>query len=276
MPTLRDFEDTMILRLLGMGDPGTGKTGSMAELINCLPRFGIERVIIQDWDDGLDILAAQVKPDQKERVHYETLRDELKATQLGVAVRDPKAYTRGMALMNNWTTKTEDLGPASKWGRETLFVCDTITGLGDACISFATEILKVTDDWQAVGAAMKHQGKYIQLLKALQCHIIVFSHIRYMGGGGVTQVVDKFGKVSIKEVDSRVEGNAYPSALGQILPPQIGRHFNVQLEWKLIGSTRKVATIPDKKMALKIPFDVKAEMDAKTALVDIFAAYLER
>jgi len=276
-PTLRDHQENMLLKLLGMGDPGTGKTGSLAPLINELPRWGIERVVIHDFDDGLDILSAKVKPDKLDLVHYETMRDDLKATQVGVGYREATAWTRAMALLNNWETKSEKLGPPRDWGRETLFVCDTITGLGDACLGFAhMGPEKIEDHWRAVGAGMTHQSYYIQLLKAMRCHVIVFSHIRFMGGGGKTTIVDKHGQVSYKEVDSRVDGTAYPSALGQQLPPSIGRHFNCQLEWKLVGRSRKVCTIPDTRMALKIPFEVKDEMPIETALVDIFKAYLER
>ena len=167
-PTLDMKKADTAIRILGMGDPGTGKTGSLAALINELPRWGIKRVIIQDWDNGLDILSAKVNPDKQSLVHYATLRDEMKATQEGVKVRENTALKRGMALMNNWKLEGEDLGNCNSWGLETLFVCDTLTGLGDACLNFAVDQLKINSHWKAVGEGMKIQGDYVQLLVALK------------------------------------------------------------------------------------------------------------
>ena len=276
MPQLSSHKDLKPVKLLGMGDPGTGKTGSLVELINSLPRFGIKRVIIHDFDDGLDILSFMVKPEKQELVFFDTFRDELKATQMGVDFRSASAFTGAMASLNNWKKKDEDLGSCRDWDKETLFVCDTITGLGDACIGFSKEIKKVEDDWRAIGEAMKQQDRYIQLMAAMKCHVIVFSHVRFMGGGGKKAIVDKHGQIEFKEVDSIADGQAYPSALGRQLPPNVGRHFNIKLEWKLVGKHRKVRTVPEDRMALKLPIKMSEEIAQETALVEVFKAYLER
>ncbi len=287
MPTLNNHALDHPVRILGMGDPGTGKTGSLANLINALPRWGIEQVIIQDWDDGLDILSFHVKPDKMQLVHYATLSDELKATQEGVKIRKVKAFPSGMGLMNNWQVGKEgepgyeNLGNANSWGKETIFICDTLTGLGDACMNYAIGTLNIDDDWKATGAAMKLQGKYVQLLRALNCHIILFSHVRFIGGGGQIVVQDQkqasAGVSSFKVVDSAEEGKAFPSALGRILPPTIGRHFNVQLEWCMKGTHRKISTVPrDDKMATKSPVKLQDYLSQETGLVDVFSAYLDR
>lgn len=276
-PTIRSHHSKELVRLLGLGDPGTGKTGSLPDLINNMAQFGIERVIIQDWDDGLDILLPHIKPEFQDKVYYETLRDELKPTQKGVDYRDATAFTRGMALMNNWKTKDYELGQAISWGKETLFVCDTLTGLGDACMAYASVKLGHGDDrWKGTGAAMDKQGPYIQMLVTLKCHIIVYSHIRFMGGGGRTTVVDKHGQAAIKEVDSNLDGTGYPSALGRQLPTQIARHFNTVLEWKLVGKNRRIRTVPEDKINIKLPFNLKEELPQDTGLTEVFSQFLNR
>ena len=79
MGTLNEHPSTTVLKLLGLGDPSTGKTGSLAELANNMEQFGIERIIILDFDDGLDVLRTYVKPEAQKKVFFETCRDELKA-----------------------------------------------------------------------------------------------------------------------------------------------------------------------------------------------------
>jgi hypothetical protein len=260
-----------------MGDPGSGKTGALAALIKERARFGIERFAILDWDDGLDVLAALLSDEDLDCVYYETLRDELKATQKGVDIRTADAFTRGMALMNNWKAKDVNLGPSLSWGPETVLVNDTITGLGDAAFNFCMAHGDTKgDSWRSIGAAMGLQDKLVQMLVALNCHTILNSHVRYMFGGGKKAVVDAHGQIEYKEVDSRTDGEAYPSALGRQLPPTIGRHFNSILELKLVGKNRRIRTVPEDRMNLKIPFKIKDELPQETGMVEIFDKFLNR
>ena len=281
--TLAQRRKATLVKLLGMGDPGTGKTGSLVEVINNMGSFGLERVVIQDWDDGLDILATHVKPEALDKVFFATLRDELKPVPDGsepvprISLSPGKkgyAWTEGMMLLNNWKTEAADLGPAVKWGPETLFVSDTITGMGDAAVNFIRYAGGIENMWKATGRAMALQDKYIQLCLCLKCHFVLFSHVRFMGGGGQEAIEDPKheGVIKYREVNSRSEGTAYPSALGQILPTQVGRHFNAQLEWKIQANRRRVNTVPSDKMALKLPLRLAKSLDQETALVKVFEA----
>jgi hypothetical protein len=60
--------------MLNMGDAGSGKTGALASLA----KAG-QRLVILDFDNGLDILIGLLKNDQKalEHIYYETFTDEL-------------------------------------------------------------------------------------------------------------------------------------------------------------------------------------------------------
>jgi len=279
MPTIRDHHSKKIFRGMLMGDPGCGKTGSLISLIQERKRFGIERFLFLDWDDGMDIIAAHLNEEDAGCVYYETLRDVLKATQVGVVIKDACAFPRGMALLNNWKQPAHsiDLGPSGRWGSETVLINDTITGLGDAAMNFAKSSENIEDDWRATGAGMRLQDKLVQMLVTLNCHIIVNSHVRYMGGGGRRQEVSKDGTVkAIKEVDSNIDGQAYPSALGRVLPPTLGRHFNTILEIKLVGKYRKIRTVPEDRMNLKIPFKIRDELPQETGMVEVFDKFLNR
>ncbi len=274
---------TRLLKMIGVGNPSTGKTGSLCELANKMSDFGLERIIVADWDDGAEVLLRYIKPEAGENVYIETFRDQLKPQVDGEApivvgsdtgdltgLKMKMAWARGMQMMNNWKTKDYDLGRALTWGSETLFVCDTLTGLGDAGMNFANAILK-KDTWSGTGTAMNFQDKFTQMCQGLKCHFIMFCHIRYMGGGGQTVIIDKDGKHQhTKEVDSNVDGTAYPSALGRILPPQIARHFNTQLLWELSSPKRVVKTTGSEKLPLKIPMDLPSELSQEQALVKVF------
>jgi len=288
MGQLSKTKKMQLLKMIGVGNPSTGKTGSLVELANQAERFGIERIIIADWDDGGEVLLRYVKPKAAENVYIETFRDKLKPMVDGSApivvgsdapniagLKMTMAFARGMQFMNNWKTKDYDLGRCSDWGPETLFVCDTLTGMGDAAHNFAMAILK-KDAWSGTGDAMERQDKYVQMCVGFKCHFIMFSHIRFMGGGGQTVIIDKDGQHKhTKEVDSKVDGIAYPSALGQKLPPQIARHFNTQLSWELKGTKRVVLTKGSKQLPLKIPMDLPSELPQETALVRVFEELLK-
>jgi hypothetical protein len=283
MGRLSDRKKTRLLKMIGVGNPSTGKTGSLCEVANNMKDFGLERIIVQDWDDGAEVLLNHVKPEAAENVYVETFRDQLKPQVDGGApivvgsdsgnlsgLKRTMAWARGMQMMNRWKTPNYDLGKALDWGPETLFVCDTLTGLGDAGLNFSMAILK-KDAWKATGEAMDFQDKFTQMCQGLKCHFIMFCHIRYMGGGGQITVVDKDGKHEYrKEVDSNVDGTAFPSALGRKLPPQIARHFNTQLSWELKGTKRVVMTKGSDQLPLKIPMDLPSELPQEAALVRVF------
>jgi len=288
MPRASEMKQTRLLKMIGVGNPSTGKTGSLVQLANQMSDFNIKRIIVADWDDGTEVLIRHIKPEAAQEVYIETFRDQLKPQVDGSnpivvgsdtgdlsGLKMKMAWARGMQMMNNWKTKDYDLGRALNWGPETLFVCDTLTGMGDAGMNFANAILK-KDDWTGTGSAMGFQDKFVQMCQGLGCHFILFCHIRYMGGGGVISVVDKDKIHShTKEVDSNVDGTAYPSALGRILPPQIARHFNTQLSWELKGTKRVVMTKGSEKLPLKIPMNLPSELPQETALVTVFKELLK-
>lgn len=273
MTSLSERKKIPVYREIGLGDPGSGKTGSLVEVVNRLDELPIERVILADFDDGLDILANMVKPEFKGRVFFETFRDPM-APDLDGAKFSGSALDMAWVKANLFMKHFE--GGADSWGTETLFVVDSLTGMGDATMNYARVALKIADDWRATGAASRLQDKFVQMLIGLKCHIIVNAHIRYMGGGGFKNVTDKEGSEYKTPVDSNTEGIAYPTALGRILPTQIARHFNIALEWKMVGRNRKIRTVPEERMTLKVPFSLPQELPQEGGLLTILKAYFSQ
>ena len=163
MPSLADMKKTRLLKMIGIGPPSTGKTGSLCALANQMSDFGLERIVIADWDDGAEVLINYIKPEAQEKVFVEVFRDKLKPKTDGsspvvmgsdtgdlTGLKNKMAWARGNQMMNWWKTKDYDIGRAIEWGPETLFVCDTLTGMGDAGMNFANAILK-KDRWSGTG-----------------------------------------------------------------------------------------------------------------------------
>ena len=240
--------------------------------------LGLKRVVIADWDDGLDILQDRIKPDYLERVFYITLRDKTATTavkggrlQLGDSLAD-YAWSRNVRWMKQGAG---DLPGSDKWGLETLFVADSISGAGDAAYNFSLAFLD-DDSWRAIGKAMGKQDDYIQQIVGLRCHVILMSHVKYMGGGGEVLIEDKkagekgVDVAQIKETDSRIHGKAFPSALGQKLPPEIPRHFNIMLEFTIKNGQRIINTEATDQMALKCPIQLPTLLPQATGVYEIF------
>jgi hypothetical protein len=264
-----------LFRSINLGDPGSGKTGSLAEVINKLDELPIERIIIADFDDGLDVLANYVKPEHQDKVLFQTFRDKLIPSIEG-AKYEGAALDMAWVRANTFMKKFE--GGANSWGSETLFVVDTLTGMGDAAMIYAKakEGLNIPDDWRATGGGSRLQDKFTQMLIGLQCHVMLNAHIRLLGGGGFKNVKDKEGSEYQTPVDSDIDGTGYPSALGRILPKSIARHFNIALEWKMVGQLRMIRTVPEDRMVLKAPFKLPQEVPQDTGLLTILKMHFSQ
>jgi hypothetical protein len=274
MPTLRDYRSRF--KAILIGPSGTGKTGSLVKVINEMDSLGLKRVIVADFDDGLDILVPFVKDHLKDRVFWESFKDRNLEPDIKVGAKIQNgidaAHARVVRCMSNWP----GVGPMNKEGLETLFVIDSLTGLGDADLNYA---LSFGDEkgsiWRSTGAAMALQERFLQLCHGLSCHLILTSHIRYMGGGGI-QVLEVKGQEQYKTMDSEDLGHAHPSALGKKLPPLVAKDFNIMLEYKIEGNLRRISTIPNEQLAVKIPLSLPAILPQDSGLLTVMKAFLNK
>jgi len=259
MASFSDHHAADIAKILLVGDSGSGKTGTIAALLN---ENVVERVFIQDWDNGLDILHGYLDPDKRDRIIFETLTDKMKPISNGppipmIAKNDPNAaYARGMRLLDNWVSDGKSYGSIMSWEANTLFVCDSLTMMGVACLHYvkaANEAL-LESDWGFYGPAMEMQEKTLELLfsNSVKCNVLMTAHIAHIAPKKQIEVTNSRGEVKIQSVDAG-DAKAYPSALGNKLPPKVGRYFNAVLRCRTRGQLHVIETTSDEEIELKNP-----------------------
>jgi len=95
MAKLSEHQSGEFVKLLFIGDSGTGKTGAMTSLV----KEGYNLRIL-DLDNGLDALRQHILsecPNKIDNVEFITLRDKIRAGQSGPLVT-PQAYVKSLKL----------------------------------------------------------------------------------------------------------------------------------------------------------------------------------
>ncbi len=238
-----------------MGDSGTGKTGSLISLVQA----GYKLRIL-DLDNGLDILKYLIEkdcPDKIDLVDYETRRDKFKGGQMGPIVDGvPRALTDSMKLMTKWS---DDTVPAN-WGPDTVFVCDSLTGIGKAAFYWAQGMnpgAKEPRQWYHT--AQQAVDNFISLLtsEAFKTNVVIIAHVHFQ-----------------QAPDGTIKG--YANTIGQALGPIVPTYFNTMVLAQSSGSgknvKRKISTVPTSMIDLKnpAPFRVDQELPLETGLATLF------
>lgn len=248
MPTMDQHQSATFAKMIYIGDSSSGKTGSLASLIDADYKFRI-----LDMDNGLDPLKAFVKDKAKlKNVEFETLRDKYVASNAGPVIKGvPKAFTEALSFMTKWSTEFED--------PNTIFVLDSLSAFGKAAFEwakFANPGSKDPRQWYF--AAQKAVEDTIAMITAegFRMNAIVISHVNYKE---VTEGVTK-GHV-----------NAIGSALGPIIP----RYFNTLVLAESTGSgknvRRKIKTVPTGVIDLKTPNPaIDVELPLETGMATLF------
>lgn len=255
MPKLTDHHSSSTVKLVLIGDSGTGKTGALTSLV----KDGYKLRII-DLDNGLDSLVQFVRkecPDKLGNVDYETVRDKIKSSPAGpILAGMPKAFTQSMQLMDKWTDGTT---PA-EWDDRTIIVIDSLTALSKAAFEWAKGMNpSAKDARQWFFSAQQAIEKVIDLLtsEAFHANVIVISHVVY------------------KDLpDGTVKG--YASSIGSALGPTIPKYFNTLLLAESSGSganvKRVIRTVPSGVIDLKNPkpFSLPTSLPLDTGMAEIF------
>lgn len=252
MPSLDQLTSSQVVKLLLIGDSGTGKTGSLASLV----RAGYN-VRILDFDNGWESMAAAVQrtaPDRLASVLVESLRDKYKSSPLGPIIDGrPTAFTRGISLLDKWP----DLGRPCDWGTDCILVLDSLTFLGDAAYAWADAMNPgAKDKRQIYGAAQEAVEHVLALLTgaSFNTNVIVTAHIRFL---------------DLPDGSKR----GYPTAIGQALGPTIPRYFNSYAQCVTQpGGKRTIQTVSTALVDLKNPrsFDMEKSLPIETGLATFF------
>lgn len=260
MVALADVTTSQFVKILYIGDSGTGKTGSLESLV-----AAGYKLRILDLDNGTPILKAFVLkncPDKIGNVDVETRRDKYKSTAAGPMVEGiPKAFTQSMSLLTNWPDKTV---PA-EWGDEYIMVIDSFTGISNAAFEWAKAMSpSAKDPRQWYKAAQDALQAVLSLLtnEQFRAHVIVICHV---------------------ELSESPEGSTkgYAKSIGKALGPIIPTYFNTMVLTSRSGTgasiKRSIETMPTALIDLKnpVPFKVDAKYPLETGLATLFKTLKE-
>lgn len=275
----------MSLRLLLIGDSGTGKTGAL------LPLLKNYKLRICDFDNGTDFLQLNAPEELLSNLSIKTFTDHFSRSSIsGVSIETPTAFTRFVTALDKW----DDCGPIKTWGSDTILVIDSLTFLGRAVARQFLEMNKKKPDSIIEPRQFGNiQGMIFSLMDQLlddakQCHYIVITHIDYrdyeIGSYAPVGMMDQGDKPD-QTPKSQVEAKGVPTVFGAKLGPQIGRYFNFMLRARIspIGKDLKprriIQTTPDATIDLKCPIislEEKGELPLSTGLETLFAEWRKR
>lgn len=263
MTTFADLDDSpLLIRALNVGDSGGGKTGALASLAGAGYRLWI-----MDYDNNIQVLKTIIRekfPSAAPNITYETIRDTITMTGGKPMVKaPPMAFKRAGKLLGEWSADT--------WGPNDILCLDTLWSMSNAAFNEATfsqgrlnQRAQLSDYGWMADSVMG----FIQMIATLKCHIIVNTHIRYLGGADA-------GDEDAKPQDT-LPFRGLPSAKGQQVSNDLSKLFNTQLVTMVKGigpaSKRVISTQPQGLVSAKTcsPFTVKAEYPLETGLASLF------
>lgn len=260
MPNLEKHQSQEFTKLLLMGDSKSGKTGALASLVTAGYKL---RVL--DYDNGLDILAQVIKmndPKLLANVEFVTLRDPRVSTPLGSVIAGvPKAFVRGLELLDHWKTSEIDLGKPATWGKDVIVVVDSLTFMSDAAYDFREPLVPKSSQGKYDPRAVYKdaQDAVEDVLKLLtsddfKTNVIVISHVKYMDRPDGTK-------------------KGFPTSVGSALSPEIPRYFNsVALAQTAPSGARQIQTQATGMIDLANPasFKMLPTLPIETGLADFF------
>lgn len=253
-------ETSHLLRLLLIGNSGSGKTGSLISLLQA----GYEiRMLDMDYNSqSLVQLCKKENPKLLDQLDIVSLRDKFRASQtFGVEVAgQPKAFVEMLKLMNKW----DDGSTPGQWPANTILVVDTLTSVGRAALHWAKGMNPSAKDprqWYAAsGEAFK---SFLEMITSPDFgnHVIATSHIDH-----------------VEMPDGSVQG--YASAIGKALGPQVPKVFSTMVCAERRGTgdkiRRTIQTRPTNLLDLKnpIPWELEKELPLETGMATIFEKLL--
>jgi len=257
MPSLDQLISTGPLKIILMGDSGTGKTGSLVSLVQA----GYKLRIL-DFDSGLHVLALKIRelcPELSANVQYRTLDDKYQAGPGGFTIK-PFAWIEACKMINEWKYTEKDgtvvdLGKPWAWGPDHILVIDSLSFMSDAAFNWAEALNPgAKDRRQLFFAAQEAIEKMLAELKAETyfTNVIVIAHIKYM-----------------TRSDGLTKG--YPTSVGSALCPEIPKYFNSMLQVVTKSNGRKIQTTSSPMIDLKNPAAYGEELPLETGLAQFFA-----
>lgn len=266
-----------------VGFPGSGKTGSLAVLLNA----GFKLRIL-DYDGNLSPLIQHADPKLLKNLDAVYLEDKMRIGNFGVEpVGVPTAYAEGYRLMDEWKYKdphTEEevnLGKSSEWGLDTIVVLDSLTKQGDASFRRARKMLNKTPlntTDRVWNLAMDEQLSFISRFASATNthHVLALAHLKIISPRDVRKEDSDLTVQLKRDIAELISPKYYPGALGWQLPQKIGGEFSLLMEARLESKAgrmvRTLNTIPRPELDLKFPgvTDLPAKVPASCGLLEVF------
>lgn len=274
-------------RILGMGMPGSGKTGSLAALANA--GFKI-RILGYDKASNLSLLYNYVEPQFYDNISILSFEDKLQNTPAGMApVGTPSAYNDGIKALMDWKVPQPDgtavsLGASKDWGMDTVVVLDSISSMGDASFNRAYALSPRTKNGyvnvrKVYGVAQTELMNFLKVLlkSGARHHVLAFAHMKMLGPKDVEKDDEDLTKQIKEEVAELIPTRWYPVTPGRAIAPEVGREFSATILYETKDKGGKVRRVinsaPRLEIDLKLPaLNFPADLPAETGLIDVFKA----
>lgn len=269
MPSLDQHQSLEFVKALYLGDPGSGKTGSLDSLVHAGYKLRI-----YDFDNLLGTLVQYVKhnnPTLIKNIAFQTFTDKMKGSDMPMMMQGnamkvlpftdglATAFSRAMKQFNRWKVGEEDLGNPAEWGRDTVCVIDTLSTMSMCAYRYCWSMNPGAKEPQAVYFTAQQMIENVLALlfsEQFRTNVMVLAHIDY--------------KENQLEV---IKG--YPRSIGSAMATKIGGYFNCILQAEAIAPKKRVIhTTSTGIVDLKNPvsFKVDADLPLETGLATFFEA----
>lgn len=257
------------VKILLLGDPGSGKTGSLASLAKA--GYNLR---IMDFDNGTEILRNLLTPEDYSRCSIVPLQDHRTAKRLpvlgqggsvqGYTVRaipaKADAWQRAINLVFDWKTEKHSYGSVYDWTSKEVLVLDSLTHMWRAAMSFILAINNRLGQNPTQPEWGTCQGMILDVLAtffdaSIKCNVVFCAHISY-------------------DIDQNEILHGLPSGPGKALNKEIGTYFNHTIRAATVGKRHTILTESDGVIELKsaAPGRVKPSYPIESGLADYFAA----
>lgn len=210
MPSLEEHSASDVIKMILIGDSGTGKTGSLVSLV----KAGY-KLRIMDFDGLLRVLVEQIKlqcPDKLKNVRYLSFADALKASDAGPIPKGiPKAFNNMNKALERWKDGDEDLGDPGEWGPDCVLVIDTFTRVADCALRWGETMVPKGQSGKTDGRAGFYtaQQAIIELMTILNAesfrtNVILIAHVAYQDRGDGT--IRGFPRAVGKAINTEIPG----------------------------------------------------------------------